>query len=85
MIETVFGSDDHEQTWQEGNTAPDNRQRIIEWLDAVITTEVPGEVEKMNEELHTRRVQEAHGTSESVATRRYNRRSSGHNISLKQT
>jgi hypothetical protein len=84
MMKAVFGSDEHKEVWQELNTAPDHRQRFIEWLDAVITTEVSGELEKMNEELQARKIQETHRTSKSIAMKntwtRYNR----HNVQLKQ-
>jgi hypothetical protein len=71
VMKAVFGSDDHKEAWQELNTAPDHRQRTTEWLDAVITTGVSWELEKMNEKLQARKVQKTHRTSKSIAMRRY--------------
>jgi hypothetical protein len=44
---------------------------MIDWLDAMINTEVSGELEGMNERMQTQKVREAHRTSPSIAMRRY--------------
>jgi hypothetical protein len=49
----------------------DHRRRVIDWLDAMISTEVSSELERMNERMQTQKVQEAYRTSPSIAMRRY--------------
>jgi hypothetical protein len=49
----------------------DHRRRVIDWLDAMISVKVSGELEDMNERMQTQRVREACHTSPSIAMRRY--------------
>jgi hypothetical protein len=67
----IFGSADHAAIWQELNTAPDHRRRVIEWLDSMITTHVTEELGIMNESFEARKVQEAYRTTKGIAMKRY--------------
>jgi hypothetical protein len=55
------------------NRPVDHRTRVIDWLDAMISAKVSGELEGMNERTwtQTQKVREAYRTSPSIATRRY--------------
>jgi hypothetical protein len=70
-IRNVFGTQDRTEIWNELNTSVDHRRRVIDWLDAMISAKVSGELEGMNERMQTQRVREAYCTSPSIAMRRY--------------
>jgi hypothetical protein len=68
----VFGDDiSHENIWNELNTSSDHRDRVIEWLESLITSELNGELEEMNKQLHTQVVREAYNTTKGITMRRY--------------
>jgi hypothetical protein len=48
MMHEYFGSWNHEEIWRELNTNADNRSKVIEWLDAMLTMQVCGEIGEMN-------------------------------------
>jgi hypothetical protein len=44
----VFGENfNHESIWESLNTDPNHRNRVIEWLDALIMSELEGELKEM--------------------------------------
>jgi hypothetical protein len=65
-----FGTSNHEEIWQELNTDEDHRDRVIEWLDALITTQVSAELQEMNKRAQALKVQEAYRTSKGLAMKR---------------
>jgi hypothetical protein len=71
VIEQYFGTTNHEAIWEELNTNADHRSQVIEWLDAMITTQVEGEIGEMNKKSHALKVQEAYRTSKGIAMRRF--------------
>jgi 3-dehydroquinate dehydratase len=71
VVREYFGSEHHEEIWRELNTESNRRNRVIEWLDAMITTQVCGEIEEMNKRAQTLKVQEAYRTSKGIAMRRF--------------
>jgi hypothetical protein len=71
IIRNVFGTQDRREIWNELSTSVDHRRRMIDWLDAMISAEVSGELESMNERMQTQKVREAYHTSPSIAMRRY--------------
>jgi hypothetical protein len=70
-IRNVFGTQNRREIWNELNTSVDHRRRVIDWLDAMISAKVSGELAGMNERMQTQKVREAHCTSRSIAMRRY--------------
>jgi hypothetical protein len=70
-IRNVFGTQDRREIWNELNTSVNHRRRVIDWLDAMISAKISGELEGMNERIQTQKVQEAYRTSPSIAMRRY--------------
>jgi hypothetical protein len=70
-IRNVFGTQDCREIWNELNTSVDQMRRVIDWLDAMISTKVSGELEGMNERMQTQKVREAYCTSPSIAIKRY--------------
>jgi hypothetical protein len=66
-----FGSEGHEAIWHELNTNADHRSRVTEWLEAMLTVQVPGEIEEMNKKTNTLKIQEAYRTSKGITMRRY--------------
>jgi hypothetical protein len=67
----VFGTQDRREIWNELNTSVDHRRRVTDWLDAMISIEISGELEGMNERMRTQKVREAYRTSPRIAMRRY--------------
>jgi hypothetical protein len=59
-IRNVFGTQDHRDIWNELNMSVDHRRRVIDWLDAMISAKVSGELEGMNERMQTQKVREAY-------------------------
>jgi hypothetical protein len=70
-IRNVFGTQNRREIWNELNTSVDHRRRMIDWLDAMISTRVSGELASMNERIQTQKVREAYHTSPRIAMRRY--------------
>jgi hypothetical protein len=71
VIEQYFGSVNHEAIWEELNIDAEHRNRVIEWLDAMITTQVEGEIGEMNKKAQALKVQETYRTSKGIAMRRF--------------
>jgi hypothetical protein len=69
-IEEYFGTHDHEAIWQELNTDESHRNRVIDWLDALITTQVEGEIQEMNKKAQALKIQEEYRTSKGITMRR---------------
>jgi hypothetical protein len=70
-IHDYFGTTDHEAIWREMNRRQEHRDGVIEWLDAMITTNVSEEVQQMNKRVRVLKVQEAHRTSKEIAVKRF--------------
>jgi hypothetical protein len=70
-IRKYFGSENHEEIWNELNTQEECRGRVIEWLEAMITSNVSGEIEGMNKRAQALKVQEAYRTSKGITMRRF--------------
>jgi hypothetical protein len=70
-IRNVSGTQDRREIWNELNTLVDHRRRVIDWLDAMVSRKVSGELEGMNERMQTQKVRDAYRTSPSIAMRRY--------------
>jgi 3-dehydroquinate dehydratase len=70
-ISDYFGSDNHEQIWNELNTQEDRRGRMIEWLETMITSNVSREIAEMNKRAQALKVQEAYRTSKGITMRRF--------------
>jgi hypothetical protein len=70
-IRNVFGTQDRRGIWNELNTSVDHRRRVINWLEAMISAKVSGELESMNERMQTQKVRGAYRASPSIAIRRY--------------
>jgi hypothetical protein len=70
-IRNVFGTQDRREIWNELNMSVDHRRRVIDWLDAMISAKVWGELEGMDERMQTQKVREASRTSPSITMRRY--------------
>jgi hypothetical protein len=66
-----FGSRDHEEIWNELNKEEAHRERVIEWLEAMILTNMTGEIEEMNRRAHALKVQEASRRSKGIAMKRF--------------
>jgi hypothetical protein len=56
MMMQYFGTGDHAEVWNELNTSEEHRGRVIEWLDAVISTQVTGELEGLRERTQALKV-----------------------------
>jgi hypothetical protein len=59
-ITEYFGTQDHEAIRQALNTDKEHRNRVVDWLDASITTQVEGEIKEMNKKAQTLKIQEAY-------------------------
>jgi hypothetical protein len=70
-IREYFGSEDHEEIWNELNAQEERRGRVIEWLGEMITSNVSGEIEEMNKRAQALKVQEAYRTSKGITMRRF--------------
>jgi hypothetical protein len=70
VIREYFGSEDHEEIWRELNAESSRGNNVIEWLDAMIMTQVWGKIEEMNKGAQVLKVQEAYETSTGTAMRR---------------
>jgi hypothetical protein len=70
-IQAYFGSTDHEEIWREMNTQQEHRDRVIEWLDAMITDNLSEELKQMNRQAQALKVQEAYRTSKGIAMKRF--------------
>jgi hypothetical protein len=66
-----FGTDDHRALWQELSTSNEHRDRVIEWLDGLISMHVSEEQKELNKKAQAMKVQDAYRTSKSVAMKRY--------------
>jgi hypothetical protein len=53
------------------NTDSSHRSKVIEWLDVILTTQVSGEIEKMNKRANALKIHEAYRTSKGITKRRY--------------
>jgi hypothetical protein len=71
VMEKCFGSLDHRVIWEQLNTSEEHRGRVIEWLDAMISTQVTAELDGLRERTQALKVQEAYRVSKSVAMKRY--------------
>jgi hypothetical protein len=61
----------HEVIWEQLNTSEEHRARVIEWLDAMINTQVMEEVEGLKQRAQALTVEEAYRVSKSIAMKRY--------------
>jgi hypothetical protein len=66
-----FGTMNHEAIWDQLNTSEEHRAGVIEWLDAMISTQVTEEVEGLKQRAQALKVQEAYRVSKSIAMKRY--------------
>jgi hypothetical protein len=71
MILEHFGSGSHEGIWEALNTSAGHRTRVIEWLEAILTTQVSGEIKEMNKKASALKIQESYRTSKGITMRRY--------------
>jgi hypothetical protein len=62
-MQEYFGSWSHEEIWRELNMNVDHRSKVIDWLDAMLTMQVLGEIEEMNKKASALKIQEAYRTS----------------------
>jgi hypothetical protein len=67
----AFGTRSLKGIWQEMNTEPEHRTRVIQWLDSFIFSELAGEIEGISQQMHAQKVQEAYRTTKGIAMRRY--------------
>jgi hypothetical protein len=44
---------------------------VIEWLEAILTTQVSGEIKEMNKKASALKIQESYRTSKGITVRRY--------------
>jgi hypothetical protein len=58
-MRNVLGTQDRREIWNELNMSVDHRRRVIDWLDAMISAQVSGELEGTNERMQTQKVREA--------------------------
>jgi hypothetical protein len=65
-----FGSRSHEGIRGALNTSADHRTRMIEWLEAMLTTQASGEIEQMNKRASALKIQESYRTSKGITMRR---------------
>jgi hypothetical protein len=70
-IREYFGSENHEEIWNELNVQEERRGRMIEWLEEMITSNVSGEIAEMNKRAQALKVQEAYRTSKGTTMRRF--------------
>jgi hypothetical protein len=70
-LERYFGAKGHEEIWRWLNVDESHRDRAREWLDGMITTQVPEELEMMNKKAQALKIQEAYRTSKSIAMKRF--------------
>jgi hypothetical protein len=66
-----FSSSNYKEIWWELNTQEDRRERVIEWLDAMITTQISGEIEEMNKRVQTLKIQEVSRILKGTTMRRF--------------
>jgi hypothetical protein len=62
-MQEYFGLRNHEEIWRKLNTNADHRSKVIEWLDAMLTTQMSGEIEEMNKKASALKIQEEYRTS----------------------
>jgi hypothetical protein len=70
-IKQYFGSEDHEEIWNELNAQEERRGRVIECLEVMITSNVSREIAEMNKRAQALKVQEAYRTSKGITMRRF--------------
>jgi hypothetical protein len=70
-LQEYFGTRNREMIWGELNTQRECRDRVIEWLDAMIATNVSEEIQHMNKRAHALKVQEAYRPSKGIAMKRF--------------
>jgi acetyl-CoA carboxylase alpha subunit len=66
-----FGLQSHKEIWRELNTNADHRNKVIDWLDAMLTMQVSEEIQEMNKKASALKIQEAYRTSKRITTKRY--------------
>jgi hypothetical protein len=62
-MQEYFGSQSHEEIWREVNMNADHRNKVIDWLDAMLTMQVSEEIKEMNRKASASKTQKAHRTS----------------------
>jgi uncharacterized C2H2 Zn-finger protein len=67
----AFDTTNHESNWLELNQSGEQRARIMDWLDSMITTEALKQINAAKANPQMRRVQESYRTSKSITMRRY--------------
>jgi hypothetical protein len=70
-MQEYFGSRNHEEIWRGLTTNSDHRSKVIEWLDAMLTTQVSGEIDQMNKKASALKIQETYSTSKGITMKRY--------------
>jgi hypothetical protein len=70
-IEEYVGTTNHEGIWDEMNTQQEHRDRVIKWLDAMITADTSDEIQQMNKRAQALQIQEAYRTSKGIAVKRF--------------
>jgi hypothetical protein len=70
-IEEYFGTTNHEAIWEEMNTQQAHRDRVIEWLDAMIKANTSDEIQQMNKRAQALKIQEAYRTSKGIVMKRF--------------
>jgi hypothetical protein len=53
------------------NASEEHRGRVIEWLEAMIISNVSGEIEEMNKRAQALKVQEVYRTSKGITMKRF--------------
>jgi hypothetical protein len=69
-VEEHLETRDHEAIWRELNTDEDHRNRVNDWLDVLITTQVEGEIQEMSKKAQALKIQETPWVSKGIALRR---------------
>jgi hypothetical protein len=66
-----FGFRSDEEILEALNTSVDHRTKVIEWLEAILMTQVSGEIEEMNKRASALKIQESYRMSKGITMRRY--------------
>jgi hypothetical protein len=70
-IQEHFETADHHAIWEALNTNEEHPNQVINWLDAMITTQVKGEIQKMYKRSQALKIQKVYQILKGIAKRRF--------------
>jgi hypothetical protein len=71
QILEYFGTTDYDAIWKTLNTAPNHREGVVEWVDAMISAQLSKELQSLSSKAERLKIQDTYRTSKGTTMRRH--------------